>query len=59
MDDRDEAERRTANLFDALAADYDASGVDFFQPIAAGLVDGARSHAGVSAGWTWAAGAAR
>lgn len=38
MDDRDEAERRTASLFDALAAEYDASGVDFFQPIAAGLV---------------------
>lgn len=38
MDDHDEAERRTANLFDALATEYDASGVDFFGPIAAGLV---------------------
>lgn len=38
MDDRDAAERRTANLFDALATEYDASGVDFFGPIAAGLV---------------------
>jgi ubiquinone/menaquinone biosynthesis C-methylase UbiE len=38
MADRDEAERRTANLFDALATEYDASGVDFFQPIAIGLV---------------------
>ncbi len=38
MDDRDEAERRTARLFDTIATEYDASGVDFFQPIAAGLV---------------------
>ncbi len=38
MDDRDEAERRTAKLFDTIATEYDASGVDFFQPIAAGLV---------------------
>ena len=30
---------RVAGLFDALAADYDGSGVDFFQPIAAGLLD--------------------
>jgi hypothetical protein len=27
-----------AALFDALAATYDGVGVDFFQPIAAGLV---------------------
>lgn len=39
MADRDDAVRRTAGLFDALASEYDASGVDFFQPIAAGLVD--------------------
>ena len=38
MTDRDEAERRTASLFNSLAADYDASGVDFFQPIARGLL---------------------
>lgn len=38
MDDRDEAERRTAHLFDSLATEYDASGVDFFGPIGAGLV---------------------
>lgn len=38
MDDSDETERRTARLFDALATEYDASGVAFIQPIAAGLV---------------------
>lgn len=30
---------RAAGLFDALSSTYDAVGVDFFQPIAAGLVD--------------------
>ena len=49
MDDRDEAERRTAKLFDALATEYDASGVDFFQPIGAGLV----SALGPSPGEHW------
>jgi ubiquinone/menaquinone biosynthesis C-methylase UbiE len=38
MTDHHEAERRTAGLFDSLAHDYDASGVDFFQPIARRLV---------------------
>lgn len=38
MDDRQEVERRTASLFDSLATEYDASGVEFFQPIAGGLV---------------------
>jgi ubiquinone/menaquinone biosynthesis C-methylase UbiE len=38
MDDHDESERRTAHLFDAVAPEYDASGVAWFQPIAAGLV---------------------
>jgi len=38
MGDHGEAERRTARLFDSLAADYDSSGVDFFAPIGAGLV---------------------
>jgi ubiquinone/menaquinone biosynthesis C-methylase UbiE len=38
MSDHHEAERRTAGLFDSLARDYDASGVDFFQPIARRLV---------------------
>lgn len=38
MEHRDETERRTAALFDALATDYDRSGVDFLQPIGAGLV---------------------
>lgn len=38
MDERGEAERRTARLFETIATEYDASGVDFFQPIAAGLV---------------------
>src|SRR2546427_3969376 len=30
---------RVAALFDRLAADYDALGVEFFKPIAAGLVN--------------------
>jgi ubiquinone/menaquinone biosynthesis C-methylase UbiE len=38
MTDLPEAEQRTAGLFNALATDYDASGVAFFQPIADGLV---------------------
>jgi ubiquinone/menaquinone biosynthesis C-methylase UbiE len=46
MDAPDEAERRTATLFDALAADYDASGVDFFAPIGAGLVSALQPASG-------------
>lgn len=48
MDDRDETERRTANLFDALATEYDSSGVEFFQPIAAGLVEALEPSPGES-----------
>lgn len=35
----DEQAGRVAALFDRLAADYDRSGVDFFEPIAAGLLE--------------------
>ena len=35
----DEQAGRIAALFDRLAADYDRSGVDFFEPIASGLLD--------------------
>lgn len=37
---------RVARLFDALSATYDNVGVDFFQPIAAGLVDELDPRAG-------------
>ena len=35
----DERSAGVARLFDMLAADYDRSGVDFFEPIAAGLLE--------------------
>ncbi|HET7900210.1 MAG TPA: methyltransferase domain-containing protein [Candidatus Nanopelagicales bacterium] len=35
----DEASQRVAAMFEDLAEDYDRSGVDFFQPIAAGLLE--------------------
>jgi len=35
----DDPVQRVAGLFDALAASYDAVGVDFFQPIAASLLE--------------------
>ena len=38
MTERGVIESRVGSLFDALADDYDAVGVDFFQPIADGLV---------------------
>ena len=34
----EDPEARVAQLFDAVADTYDAVGVDFFEPIAAGLV---------------------
>lgn len=39
MDDQVQRERRVAEVFDAVATDYDQSGVAFFAPIAEGLVD--------------------
>jgi ubiquinone/menaquinone biosynthesis C-methylase UbiE len=41
-----EAEGRAAALFDALAPQYDAVGVDFFQPIAEGLLSAIESRPG-------------
>lgn len=39
MDDPEQPGSRVAQLFDTVADDYDQSGVDFFEPIAQGLVD--------------------
>lgn len=39
MTDAGDHTARIASLFDALSSAYDASGVDFFQPIAASLVE--------------------
>lgn len=42
MDDHEQRGGRVAQLFDTLADDYDQSGVEFFAPIAEGLVDALR-----------------
>lgn len=46
MGDFTNATSATANVFDALAATYDAVGVDFFQPIAASLGNEMRPQPG-------------
>jgi ubiquinone/menaquinone biosynthesis C-methylase UbiE len=46
MNDRDEMAGRVARLFDDVADDYDQSGVEFFGPIAAGLVEALAPQSG-------------
>jgi SAM-dependent methyltransferase len=45
----DDSTQKVARLFDALATDYDRSGVDFFAPIATGLLE----HVGPRPGERW------
>jgi ubiquinone/menaquinone biosynthesis C-methylase UbiE len=45
----DDSNQKVGRLFDALATDYDRSGVDFFGPIGAGLLE----HVGPRPGERW------